>query len=248
MRVALFSDVHGNLAALEAILTRLEEEGPFDETVFAGDAVLYGPSPEDVLERLRSSDIVCLKGNCDGAIAGQVPQTLPPDPALQAVLKPHKDWTEARLSAEQRQWLADMPVQHRISPPGAVDPKHHLVVVHATPRSFDDDVRYCSPELPAADAEETFDSLGAGVVAFGHRHGHFISAYGGLTLVNVSSASLTPDGEVLAAYTVATWQGDHWTFEQRRIPYDIGPELERAEARRFPAHPWWEHVAARRQK
>jgi len=243
VRVALFSDVHGNLAALEALLARFEEEGPFDVTVFAGDAVLYGPSPADVVERLRSSGIVCLKGNCDGAIAGQVPQALPPDPALQEVLKAHKVWTEQRLSPEQIRWLADRPVLHRISP-GTGNPRHDLVVMHATPRSFDDDVRFCSPELSAAEAEAVFGGLGAGVVAFGHRHGSFVNAYGNLTLVNVSSSSLTPDGQALAAYTVATWHGDHWTLEQRRIPYDVRAELQRAQEREFPVHPWWQHVAS----
>lgn len=248
MRVALFSDVHGNLAALEAILARLDEDGPFDVTVFAGDAVLYGPSPDDVMERLQSSGIVCLKGNCDAALAGQVPQALPPDPAVQELLKAHKQWTANRLDARHVAWLAELPLVHRISPPGSGDAGRDLVVMHATPRSCDDDVRFCSPDLSAGDAQATYGELGAGVVAFGHRHGHFISAYGPLTLVNVSSASLTPDAQPLAAYTVATWHGGHWTLEQHRIPYDVDAELERAQQRDFPPHPWWQYVAAQRQR
>lgn len=72
VRIALFSDVHGNLAALEAILNELDRRGPFDKTVCAGDLVYLGPSPEEVVECLQQSDIVCLRGNCEGMVTGQI--------------------------------------------------------------------------------------------------------------------------------------------------------------------------------
>lgn len=238
MRVALFSDVHGNLAALEAVMAELQERGPFDVTVFAGDAVLFGPSPGDVVQRLQESGFVCLRGNCDGIVAGQVEQQPPPDPDMRAVALAHKDWTVAHLSDEQIRWLGERPTQHRISPPGRAEPRHDLLVVHATPRDFNDDVKFCRPELSADEARAVHGPPGAGTVAFGHYHGHFITAYGDLTLVNVSSASLTPDFAAAAAYTVATWHGDHWALEQRRVAYRPGPEVKRAQKRDFPFHPW----------
>ncbi len=246
MRVALFSDVHGNLAALEAVLAKIDEGERVDVKVFAGDAVLFGPSPGEVVERLQASDIVCLRGNCDAIIAGRIEQQLPPDPAVREALRAHKEWTMARLSDAQIQWLAERPAQYRISPPDSDDPRRALVVTHATPRDVDDDVRFCSPDLTREEAKEVFGPADAGVVAFGHRHGHFINMYDDLTLVNVSSASMTPDGIAAAAYTIATWHGDHWSFEQHRIAYDIAAELERAQTRDLPFHPWWQYVSAQR--
>lgn len=245
MRVAIFSDVHGNLAALEAVMAALEREGPLDATVFAGDAVLYGPSPADVVERLQQAGFIALRGNCDGVIAGQVEQILPPDPDVAAALAAHKHWTVARLSAEQIQWLGRLPVEHRISPPGAAGARDDLLIVHATPRDFNDDARFCRPDLPADEAREVFGRAGAGTVVFGHFHGHFISAYGDLTLVNASSASLTPDLVPAAAYTIATWHGGHWSFEQRRAAYDPEPEKRRARERDFPFFPWFEQLTAK---
>ena len=57
---------------------------------------------------------------------------------------------------------------------------------------------------------------------------------------------MTPDGIAAAAYTIATWQGDHWSFEQHRVAYDIAAELERAQTRDLPFHPWWQYVSAQR--
>lgn len=243
MRIALFSDVHGNLTALEAILAQLDRLGSFDLAVCAGDLVFLGPSPGEVVERLRGSDIVCLRGNCEGIVTGQIPQELPPNPAARQSLTAHKEWTKARLTSQQLQWLAELPVHHRISPP-SVDATgaHDLLVTHATLRSFHDDVSLCAPNLPADEARRVFGSAGARAVAFGHRHGHFISSYSDLTLVNVSSASITPNGSPTAAYTIATWHDDHWTFEQHIVPYDAKPEIQRARSRSLPSHPWWQRL------
>lgn len=275
MRIALFSDVHGNLSALEAILTELERLGPFDATVCAGDLVFLGPSPGEVVERLKESDIVCLRGNCEGIVTGQILPDAPPIPDIKKALTAHKDWTVAQLTSEQLHWLGELPIQYRISPTGGnsistnsvgyagdgsggndvdesgighdaandgADGSADLLVTHATPRSFHDAPALCAPDLSEKEARQVFGTAGVGTVAFGHRHGHFISSYGNLTLVNVSSASITPDGLAAAGYTVATWRGDHWTFEQNRVTYDLQPEFDRARTRSFPAHPWWAHV------
>lgn len=245
MRVALFSDVHGNFTALEAVLDELDRKGPFDVVVCAGDLVYIGPSPDYVVERLRGSNVVCLRGNCEGIVTEQISPESPPNPVARRSLQEHKTWTVAHLTLEQMQWLANLPLEHRISTPGAKGTHDDLLVVHATPRSFHDDASLCGPQLDADKAREVFGKAGANTVAFGHRHGHFIRTCADLTLVNVSSVSITPDGMPTAAYTVATWYGNHWAFEQHRVAYDPGPELSRARERAMPHHPWWQTLANR---
>lgn len=238
MRIALFSDVHGNLTALEAVLADLDQRGPFDMTVCAGDLVLLGPSPGEVVERLIEEDVACILGNCDGIVTGKIPVEAPA--AVRPVMEVHRKWTVGRLTEKQLQWLAALPVERRISPPGSDDSSNDLLVVHATPRSFHDDPSLCEPGLPEDEARQVFGPTGARAVAFGHRHGHFIRTSGEQTLVNVSPVSIMPDLSPAASYTMATWHGDHWVFEQYRAPYDPGPELARARSRAMPGHPWWQ--------
>lgn len=240
MRIALFSDVHGNLTALEAVLQELARRGPFDETVCAGDLVYIGPSPGEVVERLRDSNVVCLRGNCEGIVTEQIPVEAPPNPVARQSLQDHKVWTVARLTPEQLNWLAELPTEHRVSPRDAATAEDDLLVVHATPRSFYDDASLCGPQVPSDEVRRVFGAAGARAVAFGHRHGHFMRTCGELALVNVSSVSITPDSLPAAAYTVATWHDGHWAFEQHRAFYDPSAELSRARSRAMPQHPWWQ--------
>lgn len=234
--MAIFSDVHGNLSGLDAVLAEVQRAGPVDRVVCAGDVAVFGPAPAEAIDRLRAAGIATVRGNTDdwlvqAARGGGGPEADPP--------RAHVAWALAQLAEDHRAWLEALPPAVRVSPGGGSDPRADLVVVHATPRSCHDDVRLCAPGLPAAEARQVFGTAGAAVVAFGHRHGAFVAPYGDLTLVNVSSVSITPDGAAAATLALFTWHGDHWSVELRRVPYDPGPELERARRRGMPPHPWW---------
>ena len=68
MRVAVFSDVHGNLSGLKAVLDHIETQPKVDRVVFAGDACLFGPRPLQCVNELRNRNINCLVGNTDAWI------------------------------------------------------------------------------------------------------------------------------------------------------------------------------------
>ena len=63
MKIAVFSDVHGNLKALKTVLNQIKEQDA-DLTVFLGDVFQRGKEETECLELLKNSGIVCLKGNC----------------------------------------------------------------------------------------------------------------------------------------------------------------------------------------
>ncbi|MBE3590996.1 MAG: metallophosphoesterase family protein [Firmicutes bacterium] len=251
MRIALFSDVHGNLTALEAVLEELERLGPLDRRVCAGDVAFLGPSPAEVIERLREEKIDVVRGNTDDwlTIAAGLPRDAriagpavdPPAESPGDHIRLHMAWCLERLGRDHLAWLNELPLQRSISPAPGAD----LLVVHATPESCHASTHLCAPGLPAAEARAAFGRPGARAVAFGHRHEAFVAPYGDLTLVNVAPVSITLDRAPAAALTVATWHGDHWTFQQRRIVYDPEPELRRARERDLPHHPWWESLSQR---
>ncbi len=247
MRVAIFSDVHGNLAALEAVLGDIATHG-VDEIIFAGDLCLLGPRPEECVDLLRDrSDIAPLYGNTDEQID---------DAALLSrnVVEEEKerwqhihnvvDWTRETLSEMNRAWLGNMPFHRRISP--TVQPHDDLFVVHANPQ----DVH--QPIFPPLDLQRELygevrqddgalgallDGLAVGVLAFGHLHIPSIRHWKDLMLVNVSAVSISGDGDPRAKYAILEWDGAQWRAAHHYVEYDVQAEID---AYRRNRPPGWE--------
>lgn len=103
VRVALLSDVHSNLAALDAILAHAAEEGN-DALWVTGDLVGYGPDPDAVVERLAGLDALCVMGNHDAAACGLAPLKDFNELAAKAVA-----WTGDHMSEATRAYLVTLP-------------------------------------------------------------------------------------------------------------------------------------------
>ncbi len=117
MRVALLSDVHGNLAALESILDVLS---PFDAVWQLGDVVGYGPEPVGVVQRLQHEGALGVRGNHDAAAIGEISTDWFNDAARRAV-----EWSAQQLTPATRDWLAANP-RTRVEGP--------FTLAHGSPR------------------------------------------------------------------------------------------------------------------
>ena len=105
MRVAVLSDIHANLVALDAVLATV---GSVDAIWHLGDVVGYGPEPDGVVERLAGIGAVGVAGNHDlAAVGGDQIAWFNPD------ARAAMEWTRGRISATTRTWLADLPGRHR---------------------------------------------------------------------------------------------------------------------------------------
>lgn len=102
-RVLILSDVHANLAALEAVLSHAEAGGPIEEIWCLGDMVGYGPQPRECLARLRELGAICLVGNHDLAAIGQI-STQDFNPAAAAAAR----WTQSQLTSEEKEYLSSL--------------------------------------------------------------------------------------------------------------------------------------------
>lgn len=111
MRYAIFSDVHGNIEALEAVLTKFKSIGGIDQYVCLGDIVGYGADPEACCSRIRETAKVTLLGNHDAAVAGRMDYSYYYDAAREAL-----DWCTAHLSPSNLEWLKSLPYVHRADP------------------------------------------------------------------------------------------------------------------------------------
>jgi predicted phosphodiesterase len=101
MRVAILTDIHANLPALEAVLDACT---PYDAVWVMGDVVGYGPYPDDVVARLRKEQAVAVRGNHDAAVLGDLDTSVFNEDARLAV-----DWTAERIGTATRHWLEGLP-------------------------------------------------------------------------------------------------------------------------------------------
>jgi len=225
-RVAVFSDVHGNLNGLQAVLDDIARQGQFDAIVAAGDHCLNGPDPEMCLDLIMESATHVLYGNTDRDIVDSGSS----DPNLGTKKADSISWTRSRLGAERIAKLDAMLFEHKVAAPdGSI-----LHVVHANPLDVD---RHIFPDRPDAELLELVGGSPATVLAFGHLHVPFVRTLGTMTLANIASAGLPRDGDRRATWGEFNWHADTgWTVTTHRVEYDFSATVKRIFASGMP-HP-----------
>jgi predicted phosphodiesterase len=195
--LAVLYDIHGNLPALEAVLTDAQARGA-DRYLLGGDYASLGAWPVETLERLRKLPTVArLRGNWERWQAN--PEDMPDIPFNQAAGR----WVREQIGAAAGE-LGALPETTTVD---------GTFFCHASPRS---DMRSFFPE-PADDEAELLAGVSEKRLVFGHTHLQFerLSA-GGIELVNPGSVGLPFDGDTRAAYAVI----DGERLELRRVEYD----------------------------
>jgi predicted phosphodiesterase len=195
--LAVLYDIHGNLPALEAVLTDAQARGA-DRYLLGGDYASLGAWPVETLERLRKLPTVArLRGNWERWQAN--PEDMPEIPFNQAACR----WVREQIGAAAGE-LGALPETTTVD---------GTFFCHASPRS---DMRSFFPE-PADDEAELLTGVSEKRLVFGHTHLQFerLSA-GGIELVNPGSVGLPFDGDTRAAYAVI----DGERLELRRVEYD----------------------------
>jgi putative phosphoesterase len=188
--VAALYDIHGNLAALEAVLAEVPDDATI---VIGGDVVAGGPEPSETLERVRAlgDRVLWLRGNADRELMPGEPGLAPPG-ALDA--------TRAALTEEQIAFLHELPETQRIG---------DVLYCHASPRN---DVDIFTERTPEERIAFLFDGLDVPTVVCGHTHTQYERSVAGVRVVNAGSVGL-PYEEEPGAY----WLLD---LVHRRTPYD----------------------------
>ena len=226
MRIAIVSDIHGNLSAFEAVLTDLRQTSP-DLILHGGDLPHGGSSPAEIVDRIRDLGWPGVLGNTDEMLFR--PESLQEFASKSPNLRPLWDAitemaaaTCEALGDERIAWLRDLPrVQIR-------DP---MALVHASPEST-----WRSPGHTASDAEleSVYSPLGQPIAIYGHIHHSYIRSVSGMIVANTGSVSLSYDGDARAAYLLL----DDSKPEIRRVEYDVDREIKAVLGSRFPHADW----------
>jgi predicted phosphodiesterase len=237
VRVAVVSDIHGNLTALEAVVADLRRRAA-DLVVHGGDLALMGPRPAEVVDLVRGLGWPGVVGNTDELLwrPEEHARQLERAPALASVLsllfEVYAPDTLSRLGEERVAWLRGLPASYGVDP--------GLTVVHASPGDM-----WRAP-MPSASDDElagTFSAVGSDEVVYGHIHRPFarvgVGVGGRLTVANAGSVGMPWDGDPRAAYLLVT----DGVPEVIRVPYDVDAE---ARALRAAGHPDAERLIAMR--
>jgi len=218
LRLALISDPHGNLPALEAVLGRIDREG-VDRILCAGDLVGYNPWPNEVVSMLRDRGVLAIRGNHDRAALAGKPVGFTPA-AAEALL-----WTLGQLSPDTASALRLLEDRTRFA-----DDRGTIALYHGSPR---DDDKYVFLEDVTEDLVQV---ARARIVVLGHTHVPMFFACPSGIVVNPGSVGQPRDGDPRATYAMLDTATEEWRVE--RVVYDVGRvqrEILRAGLPRFLA-------------
>jgi predicted phosphodiesterase len=214
MRIAVVSDVHGNLTALEAVVADIEQRKP-DRVVHGGDLGLAGAQPAEVVDRIRELGWPGVVGNADELLWNRAQLELllarAPElaPLLQLLFETYAPATLELLGEARVAWLRGLPAEHS---------EDGIRVLHASPGDL-----WRAPMPDAAEGEllETYGAADEGIVVYGHIHLPFVRRLISLTVANTGSVGNPFDGDPRAAYLMIE-DGEPETI---RVSYDIEREV-----------------------
>lgn len=221
--LALLTDVHANLPALEAVIAAARDRG-VEEFWDAGDILGYGAFPGPCLDLLRETCCCHVLGNYDAKVL------MTPDKLREWRRKKHPTkvqafaWAHDQLGRKQRRWLAGLPEQH-IQETGGLT----LVLRHALAQSSTEVEDRATRSHLLEQLEEEFRDLPRPLVIVGGHVHHPCAAEisgAGLRLVLAGSVGRPIDGDPRAHLTLLHLRGDQVQVENLRIPYDVGRAAE----------------------
>jgi predicted phosphodiesterase len=239
VQIALISDIHGNLPALDAVLAEIERAG-VNQIVCLGDVAATGPQPHEVLVRLREVGCPVVLGNADAELLSEPPRRDPDtdEGKLDELIR----WGTAQLDAADLAYLRSLPptISVALEPDGA-----ELLCVHGSPRNFNDIIRATTP---AAEIEPMLglDDHCPAVIAGGHTHVAMLRSHRATLLVNPGSVGRPyeewPDGRTIVpayvAYAILSVTPERQSIAFHRVGYDQAVTIRAMHERTMPFTEW----------
>lgn len=215
MKLAIVSDVHGNLAALDSVIKDLADVKP-DLIVHGGDLALNGPRPAECVDRIRELGWPGIVGNTDQAL-WTLPETLPE--GARHIFGVMAAATTIMLGSERLAWLRALQLEWRDG--------DRVALVHAVPG---DTWKVVEPDAPDAAIHDIYGPLRAMLAVYCHIHKPFVRHLGAFTLANSGSVGMPFDGDTRSSYLLIT----DGKPAIRRVAYDIESHVADVERSGYP--------------
>ena len=203
-QIAVVSDIHANLEALEAVLS---EVGGLD-IICLGDLVDYGASPNEVVGLVRSRGISTIAGNHDWAAVKGDTSLFNPRAAMSSI------WTQRHLTSQSLDYIRTLPPDLRNPFEGPAS-----YFTHGSP---DDRLwEYVDPRTHGDLFSHYLTKLGVELIGLGHTHIPYVWQEEGKIVFNPGSVGQPRDGNPKASFALLSVEGQKATVELRRVEYDV---------------------------
>ena len=226
--VAVITDIHANLPALQAALARIDELG-INRVYCGGDLVGYGPHPNEVCALMQEREIPTIYGNYDYAIARDL------EDCGCAYITRHDreigrqsvEWTLAHTDETSKDFMRELPFDLRFE---IGDRRVHLV--HGSPRKVNE---YLFEDKPARLYERLAGAEQSDMLVFGHTHKPWVHEYGGVLFINCGSVGKPKDGDPRGAFAILTDGEAAPAVTIERVEYDAKAVADELAAVGLPA-------------
>ena len=239
-RLAVLSDIHGNLMALEAVLADVEAQGAPDVIWVLGDLAVFCPWPAETLARLCAlPNVAFLQGNTDRYLVTGRRPVFPVQSADDWVTMPARlaerdanfGWTVERLSFAYYEFLRHLPTRLEMDIPDY----GRVAAVHANAQ---DDETALLPDAPDDRVHPFFSGLEARLMLYGHTHRPVDRFVEGIRVINDGSVGMPLDGDPRPAYALLDFEGDRCDATIHRVTYDREAVIAELEQVDHPGRGW----------
>lgn len=239
MRIALISDIHANLPALEAVLQDIRLLGT-DQIIFLGDAATNGPRPKETLDLLQALNCVCILGNHDAAMLEPARAS---ELQIAASILPTLEWSLGLLSETNFEFLRTFCPTHKVK----LDDALTLLCFHASPRSNTELILSTTADK---NLSGILSGLSEQILTGGHTHIQMFRQHGEQVIINPGSvgnafvAAYIPGGETprllpWAEYALIRAEHGGWSADLRRVQFDTKALQQAVVASKNPSREWW---------
>lgn len=228
MRIALISDIHANVPALQAVLDDISLCGTAVATYHLGDLVGYAPWPNETVSLLKGFRIEGISGNYDSTVATDYEHCgcKYEDPRQEELSHLSYEWTRKHCSAETKRYLGRLPFRMDLRPRGGHASGPTVILVHGAPTL---NTLYWTEDRPDSFCLKMARFAGAragDILCFGHTHKPWHREVEGIHFVNTGSVGRPKDGDWRAGYVLLDLSDVVPRVEFVRVGYDIEQAME----------------------
>jgi len=212
MKIAVISDIHANIYALEAVLRDIEKK-QVDIIYCAGDLVGYAPFPNEVVELVRAKKIPTVMGNYDDGVGNMrfICGCDYKDEKARVLGEKSIMWTKEHTSEKNKEFLRGLPREIDFTAG-----KYRAKLVHGSPRRLNEYLHENTDENYAAGL---MAETGCDVLVCGHTHVPYHREVAGKHLINAGSVGKPKHGDPAAAYVILDF-GKSLQVDVNKVPYD----------------------------